>query len=156
MSYCGKNAEEPMWKHARACLYHQAYFNELLAIERRRCARSQDRVLLMLADLSDLPERSERMKIADMIMEVLPKVTRETDVKGWHEHDSVIGVLFTEITGKDTASRFALRHLVHKCPRVLSAHLGTERFSRIKIRWHVLPAQSTAQPTVQHLSAAHR
>ncbi len=131
-------AEEAALEHRDTRLYREQYFNELLALERRRCERSRSLVLLMLADLSDFRDSSERLKTASLMRNVLSDVTRETDVKGWFAEDSVMGVLFTEMTPK-SAFPFSPRQIADKCMGCLSSRFGAERFSRIGITWHVFP-----------------
>jgi hypothetical protein len=65
-------------------LYHEEYFNEFVALEKKMCERSEGSALLMLADFSAFTDVSERQKIAKSMTEVLSVATRDTDVKGWH------------------------------------------------------------------------
>ena len=133
--------DQVMLRDSDTGLYHEEYFNELLALEQKRCERSKDPIFLMLADLSAFADLSERQKIAKAMMEVLSDATRDTDVKGWQVEDSVVGVMFTEMTGKEPASPFAPRHLANKCLGRLGSSLGMERFSRIQISWQVFPEE---------------
>ncbi len=48
------------------------------------------------------------------MMEVLSEVTRDTDIKGWHVDDLVIGIIFTEMAGKVDA-RLIPKHIANKC-----------------------------------------
>ena len=130
-----------MSKHRASRLYDERYFNEILALEKKRCERSRVQVLLMLADLADFQGIRERLKIAKVMMEALSDITRETDVKGWYVEDSVIGVLFTEMAGRESAFPFTPRHVASKCVGRLRSSLGADSFSRIDITWHVLPEE---------------
>jgi len=111
-------------------LYHEEYFNEFLALEEKRCERSDSAVFLMLADFSAFVDMYERQKIAKSMMDAISDVTRDTDVKGWHIDGLVMGIMFTEITGRE-----ATAHVVDKCLGSLSSHLGMDRLSRIQISW---------------------
>ena len=73
-----------MLRDSQTGLYNEEYFNELLALEQKKCERSKSPVFLMLADLSAFADLSERQKIARSMMEVLSHAIRDTDVKGWH------------------------------------------------------------------------
>jgi lipopolysaccharide/colanic/teichoic acid biosynthesis glycosyltransferase len=136
-------------KHRDARLYHEQYFDELLTIEKKRCERWKARALLMLVDLSAFQNISERHKIARRIMDVLSNVTRETDVKGWHVEDSIIGVLFTETAGKEATAAFIPGHIASKCEGHLNSHMGAQRFPRIEITWHVFPEEFPRRRTEQ-------
>ncbi len=77
-------------------LYLEDYFKEILHLERKRTERSKKPFLLMLIDFkrfNDFAEKNENMKGA---AGVLLSVTREIDLKGWYEYNSVMGVIFTE------------------------------------------------------------
>jgi hypothetical protein len=136
-----------MLRHHTTQLYHEQYFNELLALERRKCERSKVQALLMLADLSDFHDIHERLKIAKLMREVLSNVTRETDVKGWYSDNAVMGVLFTEMGGKEAALPSTPWHIANKCLERLNSHLGPEMFSCIEITWRVLPEEFPARST---------
>jgi len=120
-----------MLRDSQTGLYHEEYFNELLALEKKRCEGSKDPACLILADLSSFVDVHERQKIAKSITEVLSDTTRETDVKGWCVDGLVMGIMFTEMTGKEATSRLA--RVVNKCIGRLGSCLGAERLSRIQI-----------------------
>ena len=116
-------------------LYHEEYFNELLALEQKRCERSKDPIFLMRADLSACADPAERRDIARSMMDVFSDATRDTDVKGWQVAGLVIGVIFTGMSGKDP------RHFANKCLGRFGSSLGMESSSRIKISWQVFPEE---------------
>ena len=106
-------------RDGRTGLYHEEYFNEILAFEKRRCERSRDSVLLMRADLSAFDEPSERQKIAALVMHTLSQVTRETDIKGWHVNGTVVGILFTQLKEQGKDRKTTAQRIVNKCSRSL-------------------------------------
>ena len=119
-------------------LYSEEYFNDLLAIEKKRRQRSENPALLMLADLADFTHVSERQKIAKSMMDVLSEVTRDTDVKGWHVNGRVIGIMFTEMATKEANPSLILRQVATKYLGRLGSYLGVATFSRIQISWQSL------------------
>ena len=120
-------------KDSQIGLYYEEYFKELLALEKKRCEHSERPTFLMLADLSAFTEVSERQKIAKSMMDVFSKVTRDTDVKGWHVDGVVMGIMFTEIANKESTSQLVLSRIAKKCLRRVQSRLGEERYSRIQI-----------------------
>ena len=104
-----------MVRDSQTGLYHEEYFNELLALEKKRAERSKTPMSLMLADLSAIGDVSERKKIAKSMMEVLSDVTRDTDVKGWHVHGLVVGIMFTEVTDKEATLQRVQQHVADNC-----------------------------------------
>ena len=103
-----------MLRDSQTGLYHEECFNEFLSLEKKRCERSKEPVFLMRADLSAFADASERQKVAKSIMQVLSGATRDTDVKGWHVDGLVMGIMFTETTGKEAPLSFAPIHIANK------------------------------------------
>ncbi len=58
------------------------------------------------------------------MMEVFSEVTRDTDIKGWHVDGLVIGIIFTEMAGKEADARLILKHIANKCLWKLESNLG--------------------------------
>jgi hypothetical protein len=133
-----RELDQILLKDSQTGLYNEEYFNEFLALEKKRCERSEDPAYLMLADLSAFTDVSERLNIAQSMMGVFSEVTRDTDIKGWHVDGSVIGIMFTEMTGKEATSLPALRRIANKCLWLLETNLGVETFSCIQISWKSL------------------
>ncbi len=127
-------------RDGRTGLYHEEYFNEILAFEKRRCERSRDSVLLMCADLSACGEQSERQKIAALVMHTLSQVTRETDLKGWYVNGTVVGILFTQLKEQGKDRKTTAQRIVNKCSRSLGAS-DIERLSKVNISWRAYPEQ---------------
>ena len=127
-------------RDGRTGLYHEEYFNEILAFEKRRCERSRDSVLLMCADLSACGEQPERQKIAALVMHTLSQVTRETDLKGWYVSGTVVGILFTQLKEQGKDRKATAQRIVNKCSRSLGAS-DIERLSKVNISWRAYPEQ---------------
>ncbi len=130
-----------MLKDSLTGLYNEGCFNEFLNLEKKRCKRSEDPAFLMLADLSKFTDVSERKNIAKSMMDVFSEVTRDTDIKGWHVDGSVIGIMFTEMAGKEADARLILKHIASKCLWRLESNLGKEKSSRIQISWQSLKGE---------------
>lgn len=122
-------------------LYNELCFNDFLNLEIKRCKRSEDPAFLMLADLSKFTDVSERKNIAKSMMEVFSEVTRDTDIKGWHVGGLVIGIIFTEMAGKEADARLILKHIADKCLWKLESNLGKEKSSCIQISWQSLKGE---------------
>ncbi len=71
-------------------------FQQVLALERKRAERSGNTSLLVKIEIRHFAE-TEKDIIASQIDVLLGPVIRETDIKGWYEPGSVIGVIFTEL-----------------------------------------------------------
>jgi lipopolysaccharide/colanic/teichoic acid biosynthesis glycosyltransferase len=62
---------------------------------------------------------------------------RETDFAGWYENDSVVGVVFTEITVEDGNSIPAT--ILARVTETLRGDLPAEQFNRLSFTYHVFP-----------------
>jgi len=133
-----RRQDQIMPRDSQTGLYHEEYFNEFLAFEKKRYERSEGPAFLMLADLSAFTDVSKRQEVVRSMMDVLSDVTRDTDVKGWHVDGLVIGIMFTVMTGKEGTLPLEHRHVTKKCLGRLQSHLGAENYSRIQITWQLI------------------
>jgi hypothetical protein len=134
-----------MMRDSQTGLYYEQYFNAFLALERKRRGRAEGQELLLLADLSAFTDVSNRQRIAQSMMDVFSRVTRDTDVKGWYVDGIVIGIIFTEMTCEEASPSMVQRYVANKCLRSLESHLGTESFSRIHISWQPLHSEHASK-----------
>jgi lipopolysaccharide/colanic/teichoic acid biosynthesis glycosyltransferase len=76
------------------------------------------------------------------IISALTTSTRETDITGWYENGSTIGVIFTEVgdAGKSVASA-----LLNKVTTALGKTLSIEQIGNINLSFHVYPEESGRQ-----------
>ena len=73
----------------------------------------------------------------EYVLDALSKSIRQTDVKGWYKHDSVVGVIFTEI---GAASRESVTSsLSTKISGALSLNLSAEQVSQVDLTFYVFP-----------------
>ncbi len=119
--------------------YIQAYFNQVLCLERKRAERSRKRFLLMLVNIQNLCRTNEDSKILHDITCILSSFTRETDVAGWYDHGSVMGVIFTEINGVNED------YIGEKTYKSLSSILDSEQIKKIEISFHNFPEEHNKQ-----------
>lgn len=94
-------------------LLEQEVFQSMLLLERRRTERSKNPFVLMLLKLDGfLPERSAGEEVVEELAGVLSRCTRDTDIVGWYEESSTIGVMFCEscgCAGKEVADLLVCR-----------------------------------------------
>ena len=65
-------------------LYQEAYFCDLLSLERKRSERSRKPFILLLLELKEFDDGFERNQVAKKISESLYSVIRDTDIQGWY------------------------------------------------------------------------
>jgi lipopolysaccharide/colanic/teichoic acid biosynthesis glycosyltransferase len=89
------------WVDLDHSFYDERIFQEVLRIERKRSERSGRPFLLMLIDIRNVVHSKNGKLIFREIISQLNTHTRETDIKGWYAHKSVIGITFTELGEHD-------------------------------------------------------
>ena len=121
----------------------EVVFKRMLALECRRCERTDTRFALMLIDIEELsrtlsPPETEKIGLA------ISAAMRETDITGWYQNHSTIGVILTTLNGTD---RYTLESvIVERTKRVLSLNLEAVQVQRIRISCHVFPEDSIPSP----------
>jgi lipopolysaccharide/colanic/teichoic acid biosynthesis glycosyltransferase len=136
-------ADGPVTARSQLAFLDQELFLTMFRLERKRTERSQRRFVLMLLEACALLKAGENQDPLDKVVDALSHSTRETDFKGWYKHDSVIGVIFTEVgaaEGKSIANA-----LLTKVTNALCATLSIEQINEIKLSFHVFPDQSIEQ-----------
>ncbi len=121
--------------------YSEAYFRELLVLERKRTERSRKPFLLMLVDTARLSSEKER-KTVRKIMNVLNRSSRDTDLKGWFKQDAILGIIFTEIAAESRDSILA------KVNIALAGELETATLKKLDVRCFVFPEEQANQDDI--------
>lgn len=117
----------------------EVLFRKLLCLERKRAERSKKKFVLMLVDAEKAIHRNPRQDARNTIKSALFLSTRETDIIGWYEEDSVLGVIFTEIG--EGQPRVALDALIDKVHTSLRSNLASELFIKIQVSFHLFPEE---------------
>jgi len=113
--------------------YSERNFRHMLHIERQRAERSKKPFLLVLLDLLGLHAGHRDGHILEKIKSVLVSCSRETDIKGWHEHNKIVGTIFTEISSVDEKT---VEKIFRKFHSAFSEILDPELIKEIKISFH--------------------
>jgi exopolysaccharide biosynthesis polyprenyl glycosylphosphotransferase len=111
-------------------------FREMIALERKRTERSHMPFLLVLVDTGGSLPRNKSEEVLAGILDALSLLTRDTDLVGWYEENSVLGVMFTEIIVSDKS---AILTMLGRVSATLQENLSIEEFSQISISLHLYP-----------------
>lgn len=133
-------ADSPVAPPSHPAFLDQQLFTTMLRLERKRTERSHRRFVLMLLESCGLLNADESQETFHKVVAALSRSTRETDIKGWYQDDSVIGVIFTEVgaaEGKSIANA-----LLTKVTNALCTTLSIEQINEIKLSFHVFPEHS--------------
>jgi len=109
----------------------------MLSLERKRAERSRKLLLLMLVDAGKFPQINQKGKVLHKIVSALSSSTRETDITGWYDENSVLGVIFAEIDGADRSS--ILHAMRARVTVALRRNLDPELVNQIHISFHFFP-----------------
>jgi exopolysaccharide biosynthesis polyprenyl glycosylphosphotransferase len=119
--------------------YTAHHFHHMLNIERKRAERSKKPFLLMLLDISGLHARHSNGLMREKMRSALISCTRETDIKGWYEHNKTVGAIFTEMTSIDESS---VEKIFRKLHSTFGEILYPEWMKEIKISFHTFPEEN--------------
>lgn len=120
----------------RAILPEKA-FHRVISLERKRSERCRKPFVLMLADMGESFPSGKNEKVLAVIVDLLSRTTRETDVAGWYNEQSTVGVLLTEIGDGDGPTD--LDCLVTRITETLRANLSLEQFNALGLSFHIFP-----------------
>jgi len=116
-------------------------FDRMLCLERKRSHRSGNPFVLLVVDLAGMPKGSHEKVPA--ICNALQSETRDTDLCGWYQAPTAIGVIFTALQEMD---RTAIQKAISaKINRALHNVMNPDEFSRVQMSFHFFPEKSGLQ-----------
>jgi len=129
--------EKARSEDAGFALVPEELFRKALSIERKRSERSRQRFVLMLVHVGEVLETVRGAMVLEGITEALSHSARETDMHGWYENGSVVGIICTEIGNGDLDP--ILRALQSRVGATLRDRLELKQGDAIHISFHVYP-----------------
>jgi len=126
-------------------------FRRTLSRERKRSERSRKHLLLMLIDAKGSWTNGERA-VVSKVAGALSVTIRETDVAGWFETGSVLGVIFTELGSAEVNS--AVKIIEAKVMAGLQKALKPSQLSHLFISFYAYPDDWTGKRPGRALDTA--
>ena len=123
--------------HSDQGLLSEGSFIRMLCRERKRSERSRKLFLLMLANVRKLLGHDGGNAVLQRLLRALSSSTRDTDISGWYEHNSLLGVIFTEISGADRGS--ILKAISDKVRAALLENLDVEQVNATELSYYFFP-----------------
>jgi lipopolysaccharide/colanic/teichoic acid biosynthesis glycosyltransferase len=115
----------------------QEAFGRIFFMEMKRAARSNRFFLLMLMDVGKAFRADGARMLLSGLYPALSSCTRETDIIGWYENESVLGVILTDIGGGD---RDLIQKVVlAKVKAALCAQLTSQQVDQINFTFYLFP-----------------
>ena len=119
---------------------NEQIFRSVLVRERKRADRFDQHFLLLLVSV-DRDSSAGTSTSWHAVVEALAEVKRDTDVLGWFEGRSVIGLIVPEVSASCSTMSQGLESRVR---RELDTRLGPDDRQRVSLRLHAHPEVKTA------------
>jgi lipopolysaccharide/colanic/teichoic acid biosynthesis glycosyltransferase len=119
-------------------LISEEAFSQMLRLEQRRTERSGRSFLLVLISGEDLRANPDDEFVGE-IASAISSCIRETDVFGWYEKLTTLGLMMTEIA--DTSAG-VVEAIVRKISIVLQKSLSAEVYCRLALVVRIFPSES--------------
>ena len=129
-------AAEPISAADRSNLEENA-FRGAIRHEQKRAERSRKLLLLMLVEMEGYFPAERNGDALGKILSELTSATRETDITGWYEGESVVGVMFTEIRVKDGSS--IIGTMTTRMSEALRSRISSQQFYQMSVSFYLLP-----------------
>src|SRR5277367_6337756 len=126
-------------------LLQEDAFVSMLCLERRRAERAQRRFVLMLVDVKRAIRDGQKDRTISKVTAALTNATRETDMLGWYQQNSLIGVIGTELG--DGSPKVVQERLLGKVRSCFESALGKQKTSEILVSFHFFPEEYGAGDT---------
>jgi lipopolysaccharide/colanic/teichoic acid biosynthesis glycosyltransferase len=124
-------------EHAAGALLPEEHFRRMLCRERKRSERSKKHLLLMLVDGKGMVEQKNYPRVLQHLSDLLCAGVRETDLVGWFETGSVLGVVFTELGQTDI--KLAINVIQAKVAAAIQNSAHAADFSKLLVSFYAFP-----------------
>lgn len=139
------------WIDPEHHFYDEQVFHELLSMERKRSERSGRPFLLVLIDVKKIVCSKHGKAVFKKIISQLYQHTRETDIKGWQIHKSVIGIIFNEMGEHD--KDFIVDRIIHRVRNSLFFVMDSQYFHEMKISMQWFPNETNGEDSTYDANA---
>lgn len=136
-SHKGNSGTEFQSQELNSEIFGEKLFQNILHIERRRTERSEKPFLLTLIYVAKKIPAYTGPVVLDEIALILLSSKRETDICGWYEHGTKIGLIFTDIDNIDTKE--AREAISAKIRRKLAENISPEIIDTLAVDFHYYP-----------------
>jgi lipopolysaccharide/colanic/teichoic acid biosynthesis glycosyltransferase len=131
------NGAKSMPAGEMAGMISEEQFRRMLCRERKRSERSRKHLLLMLIDGKEMKHRKGAAALMQKIAGVVNQIIRETDLAGWFETGSVLGVIFTELGDTDVSA--AVKIIESKVAAGIQRAFKPAQLSNFQLSFYAFP-----------------
>jgi len=118
-------------------LLPEPMFVRALRLERKRAERSRKLFVLMVVDVAGRPRNGDAKALLWRSVPAILSSIRETDVAGWHQDQTALGVIFAELGPTD--AKTIVSALRTKVTAVLQSSLSAAELAGLRITFHIFP-----------------
>jgi exopolysaccharide biosynthesis polyprenyl glycosylphosphotransferase len=120
-----------------SALMAQSSFLSMLDLEQKRTERSRRAFGLMLLKSPTLLSAPAKSRTLEKVLQAVARSSRDTDLKGWYQEGSAIGIIFTEIPAKE--EKTVANNLMAKITEALASALTPTQLDQIDVSFHIFP-----------------
>jgi lipopolysaccharide/colanic/teichoic acid biosynthesis glycosyltransferase len=120
-----------------SALMAQSSFLSMLDLEQKRTERSRRAFGLMLLKSATLLSAPAKSRTLEKVLQAVARSSRDTDLKGWYQEGSAIGIIFTEIPAKE--EKTVANNLMAKITEALASALTPTQLDQIDVSFHIFP-----------------
>lgn len=121
------------FSQGKDCFYDESSFNRMFDLEIKRTKRSKKPFVLILIDITGLKKVNTRL---NKLRKVFLSNVRETDIQGWYRHESIVGIIFTDLASLGEDTREAI---FNKTVEAVNSQLTSEEMRKVYITFHTYP-----------------
>ena len=126
-----------------SALMAQSSFLSMLDLEQKRTERSRRAFGLMLLKSPTLLSAPAKSRTLEKVLQAVARSSRDTDLKGWYQEGSAIGIIFTEIPAKE--EKTVANNLMAKITEALASALTPAQLDQIDVSFHIVPEDGDEQ-----------
>jgi lipopolysaccharide/colanic/teichoic acid biosynthesis glycosyltransferase len=120
-------------------LYDELDFLHLLYLERRRSERFSRPLCLVLVEQTGIGDVAAHGSALRQIFNQLHGSLRETDIIGWYSRNSMLAIMFSDLSSAGTE---IVNPLVTRVSNAISLALPAETANHIRVSVHLFPKES--------------
>lgn len=117
----------------------EAAFVRMLRLERRRTERSGRQFMLVLISYENFHANANvECILLDHVVAAVSSVTRETDILGWYQDGTILGILMTEL---GQASSMTVNTITKKISMAVQQTVSPEKFRNLSFQFRLFPQE---------------
>lgn len=127
-------------------------FCEMLNCEMKRSQRSMKSLILMRLDISGMTNPA-RAHVTTKLIKAFTTGIRDTDIRGWHKQEAVLGILFTDIESASPSSVMDI--LFHRVMARLDSQIDRTLMPKVNVTFLLYKNGQLQSVSIKHTMMEH-